>query len=282
MRNLITSIEGRASLDKLSKLSAGWVGRATQPAAVKNALSGTWLGHQLHPMLTDLPIGAWAMATFLDLTGGKRAATSAQRLVGLGVLATAPTAASGASDWSDTYGPDQRVGLVHAATNVTATLLHAASWAARRRGHRGTGIVLSGLGLGLTAGAAYLGGHLSLARGIGVNHTAFEDTVTDWTDVAAESDLAEGQPMRVTATGVPVVLVRHGGDVRALSARCTHAGGPLDEGTLVGHGCVKCPWHGSEFRLADGTVVRGPAAIPQPTWDVKVDDGRVSVRSSAT
>jgi nitrite reductase/ring-hydroxylating ferredoxin subunit len=117
---------------------------------------------------------------------------------------------------------------------------------------------------------------------VGVNHTAFQDPVDDWTEVAAESDLVDSTPMRASAGGVPVVLVKRGDLVHALSAVCTHAGGPLDEGTVDEHGCLKCPWHGSEFRLTDGTVARGPATIPQPCWDVKVDGDRVSVRRPAT
>ena len=279
VRGLVDDIERLGALDGVSRVIAAGVGRATRPDAVKNALSGTWLGHQLHPMLTDLPIGAWTMASFLDMTAGRAGAGPARRLVGLGLLATLPAAAAGASDWSDTYGAPQRVGLVHALANVTAALLQATSWAARRRGRRLTGAALSGAGLGVTVCAGYLGGHLSLVRGIGVSHTAFEPEVTEWTDVADSASLADGTPVRVTAGGVPVVLVRHADTVHALSATCVHAGGPLDEGTVVRDGCVRCPWHGSTFRLADGTVVRGPAAVDQPSWEVKVEDGRVRVRS---
>lgn len=282
MRTVIRTIEDRKALDQVSGPVAGWVQRATRPDAVENALSGTWLGHKLHPVLTDLPIGAWVMAWALDLTAGQAGADAARRLVGLGLLATVPTAASGASDWSVSYGAAQRVGLVHALSNLTATALQAASWVARRRGRRFTGIALSGLGLGVAAGAAYLGGHLTLVQGVGVDHTAFEQPVTDWTDVAASADLTDGKPLRVTPGGVPVVLVRLGATIYALSADCVHASGPLDKGTLVRDDCIRCPWHGSVFRLADGAVVRGPASVGQPSWDVKLDGGRVSVRSRGT
>ncbi|MFE2992364.1 Rieske 2Fe-2S domain-containing protein [Streptomyces sp. NPDC059262] len=260
--------------------AAGLVRRATQRAAVKDALSGTWLGHALHPMLTDLPIGAWAMASALDLTAGHGGAKAARRLVGIGLVAVVPTAGAGLSDWSDSHGPPRRVGLVHGLGNVAGVALQAASWVARYRGHRGVGVALSGVGLGITAGAASLGGHLSLVRGIGVSHTAFREPVTDWTDVASTSDVTEDRPLRVTAGGVPVVLVRHNGALYALSATCTHAGGPLDEGKLVEDGCIQCPWHASVFRLADGEAVRGPASVGQPIWDVKIDNGRIHVRSA--
>jgi nitrite reductase/ring-hydroxylating ferredoxin subunit len=71
-------------------------------------------------MLTNLPISAWTMATLLDAVGGAAAAPAADLMVGAGVVAAVPTAASGLNDWSDTHGAETRVGLVHAAANTTA------------------------------------------------------------------------------------------------------------------------------------------------------------------
>ena len=150
---------------------------------------------------------------------------------------------------------------------------------ARRRGHHAKGAVFSGMGLGLTLSAAYLGGHLSFVRGVGVNHTAFQEEAGAWTDVAAESDLVDDQPLRAVAGGVPVVLVRYDVQVHALSATCTHAGGPRDEGHLLADGGLRCPWHGSTFRLSDGKVLRGPASVAQPCWDAKAEPGRLHVRA---
>lgn len=280
-QELIRKLGSVDSLDRLARPLAKAAAKATKPTPVKNALSGTWLGHPLHPMLTDVPIGTWTAAAVLDVVGGRACAGAARRMVGLGVLAAAPTAAAGWSDWSDTYGPDQRVGVAHALGNLAAVLLQSVSYLARRRGHRRFGITLSAAGLGTMGAAAYLGGHLSFVRGIGVNHTAFEEPVEDWVDVAAFAELAPGKPVRVVAGGVPVVLVRRDDEVRALSATCVHAGGPLDEGELLDD-CLRCPWHGSIFRLRDGTVVRGPATTPQPSWEVRLDDGRVHVRSATT
>ena len=281
LRKLIRDIEGLDAVDHLSGRVGGWVQRVTRRDAVQNALVGTWLGHKLHPVLTDLPIGAWTMAAALDVTAGPSGATAARRLVGLGVLATLPVAATGATDWSVSYGAGQRVGAVHALTNVTATAVQTASWLARRRGRRATGMALSGAALGLTIFAGYLGGHLTLVQGVGVNHTAFEPDVTDWTDVAALADLSDGKLVRVAPGGAPVVLARHRGSIHALSADCVHASGPLDQGTVVADGCIRCPWHGSVFRLTDGRVTRGPASVDQPSWQVRVDNGRVLVRSAA-
>lgn len=268
------------SLDPIAKQVSSWVSKATSPAAVKNALSGTWLGHPLHPMATDVPIGAWTMATALDVCGGESTQTAAQHLVGIGVLTSLPAAASGASDWSDTIGKDRRIGLVHAVGNSVGTTMQVASWCARRSGRHRLGVGLSFLGLGATMGAAYLGGHLSFARGVNVNHTAFETPVRKWTDVAAADDVTEGQLVRVNANKTPVMLTRHKGQLRALSATCVHAGGALDEGH-IDKDCVVCPLHQSTFRLSDGKPVRGPAAMEQPTWDVQTMDGRIQVKIAA-
>jgi nitrite reductase/ring-hydroxylating ferredoxin subunit len=191
-----------------------------------------------------------------------------------------PTAASGLADWSETYGPEMRVGLVHAAANVAGLALQLASYGARRRGRRVRGAALSLAGLGVAGAAGYLGGHLVYGLGVGVNHAAFEHRPEDWVDVADADGLVDDKPLRVAAGGIPVVVVRtSSGDLFALSATCVHAGGPLDEGELV-DGCLRCPWHASTFRLTDGRAVRGPATLPQPVWQVRVAGGRLEVRGT--
>lgn len=273
----VRRIEATNALDRIGQPLATAITQVTQPTPVKNALSGTWLGHKFHPLLTDVPIGSWVAAALLDLTGSGNGGRAARRLIGFGALAAIPTAMAGASDWADTYGPEQRDGLVHAVANLTAVSLQAASYLARRRGHTRAGITLSGGGLALTMIAAYLGGHLTYIRGTGVNHTAFQVPTTEWTDVTAVADLPEDKPVAAKAAGVPVVLVRRDDTVHALSGRCVHAGGPLAEGSLA-DGSLRCPWHGSVFRLSDGTPLRGPAATAQPSWQVRLENGRVQVR----
>jgi len=254
---------------------------------LKDALHGTWLGHQLHPMLIAGPIGLWSSALLLDLTAGRKGRDAARRLVGAGVLTVLPTAASGLADWSElgmAKGP-KRVGLVHAAANNLTTLLFAASWLARRRGDhaRGVGLALVGAG-GLTVGG-YLGGHLAYAQAVGVNRNANEALKPrDWTDACAAADLTEGKPVQVEVAGKPLVLVRHEGEVAAMSGLCSHWSGPLAEGPVIGSGsdsCLECPWHGSRFRLADGSVARGPATSPQLSYDVRSEGDRLQVRVRA-
>lgn len=171
---IMEMIESGQALDQFSEPLAKGVRSLTRATPVKNALSGSWLGHPLHPMLTDVPIGAWSMATLLDLTGGEDSAAAAKRLVGIGVLSAVPTALAGASDWSEVHGPPQRVGIVHAAANSLGASLQLASWLVRAKGHRKTGILLSFAGLSAVGVGGYLGGHLTYAQGVGVTLEAVE------------------------------------------------------------------------------------------------------------
>jgi nitrite reductase/ring-hydroxylating ferredoxin subunit len=241
------------------------VGRAVRPTVVRNLLSGTDLGHSLHPVLTDLPIGAWMMPALL---------AAADLLAAAGVAAAVPAAAAGLNDWSDTAGPQTRVGLVHAALNTTALSLYLASLAARAQGRRHGGKALSLAGLGVLLGGAYLGGHLSFGTGVDVNRTAWEQ----WTPVLADTELADGQLRKVDAGGVPVLLYRTAGTVYALDSTCSYMGGPLEEGT-ISDGCVICPWHGSTFRFADGSIVRGPASTPEPCYQTRIQNEHIEVRA---
>lgn len=272
LERLATALERARFLDRPADLLQGLT-RRLPPGVVKDALSGTPVGHPAHPLLVTVPIGAFVSATVLDLTKAEPAAS--RRLVGLGLLAAVPSAASGLSDWTDTDGAERRVGLVHAAGNVAGLGLLGLSWFRRRSGSGGQGLTVAGLGVLGVSG--WLGGHLAYALGVGVDTTAFQRPPTDWTDALDEADLADGRPHAVTVADTPVLLVRHQGAVRAVGDRCTHRGAPLHEGSLV-DGCIECPWHGSRFALADGAVVRGPATRPQPALETRVVDGRVQVR----
>lgn len=269
-----------APLDGAAKAAGKQIRGLLGPGAARDALAGTWLGHALHPVLTDVVIGTWLSATVLDLTGGDAAAS--RRLVGLGALAALPTAATGATDWADSEAVDdgvRRVGAVHAVANTAALALQVASWSARRRGRRGRGVGLSLLASGGLFASAYLGGYLSLERGVGVAQTAFDPGPQDWTAAMAAADLADGTPTAVEVGDTPVLLVRAAGTVRALHDRCSHRGCSLAEGTLDGD-VIECGCHGSRFALADGTIERGPATVPQPAFDVRERDGRIEVRLS--
>lgn len=136
-------------------------------------LRGDWLGHALHPMLTDLVIGSWTSASLLDAIGGDESTLAARRLIGVGLLAAGPTAWTGWAEWTTTGRREQRVGLVHAASNGLAVGIYAASWVARRRGRHGTGTGLALAGAAVSGVGAYLGGHLAAARKVGSHHPAY-------------------------------------------------------------------------------------------------------------
>ena len=168
LRDLIGSVEEDERLDAAADL----LGRATPIVGDERwaaFLRGEWLGHALHPLLTDLPLGCWTSAALLDLFGGRAARPAAQRLVAVGLLAVPITALSGLADWSATTDEKVgRVGAVHAFTNLAATAVYLASWRARRSGHHGAGVALGLVGAGVVAASGYLGGHLSFTRGVGV------------------------------------------------------------------------------------------------------------------
>ena len=245
---------------------------------LKNLLSGTWMGHPLHPMLTDLPIGFWTSAWVLDVVGGKRSRPAAQRLIGLGILSAVPTAASGLSDWSDTIGDDRRVGTAHALANSAALVLYSLSWLARREGRRKRGVLLGHLGAAAATAGGYLGGHLVFRLGVGPDRNAWKHGDGGWVDAGEDTALVADEPLVVKVGDDDVLMVRRAGVICAISDVCGHAGGPLHEGTLDDAGCVTCPWHGSVFRLADGHVVRGPATGHQPRYEARSEGGRLSVR----
>ncbi|UNK47253.1 Rieske (2Fe-2S) protein [Arthrobacter sulfonylureivorans] len=277
LHKLMARIEQTEALDKVAQPVAGLVGRIVKPRPIRNILSGSYLGHPLHPLMTDLPIGAWTMATLLDTVGGRRAEPAADLLVTAGILTAAPTAWAGLNDWSDTQGGDRRVGIVHAAANATALVCFTASLVARRSGRRRVAKVIALGGFGLLMSGGYLGGHLSYSRGVNINHTAWREGPAEWTSVLAASELTDDMPQLVQVGDLSLVLYRSGGTLRALDSVCSHMGGPLDEGT-VDDGCVTCPWHGSTFRLADGSVVRGPASSEQPAYETRVREGHIEVR----
>ena len=278
LHELVRRIERFAALDKLTTPVRGLIGTAVRPRRVRNLLSGTKLGHPVHPPLTDLPIGAWSMSTLLDTIGGTSAEPAADLLISAGILSALPTTITGLNDWSDTLGAETRVGAVHASANLAALGLYTASLIARRNGRRGRGKALGRAGLGALMIGGYLGGHLSYARAVNVNHTTLEHRPQKWTPVLADTDLSEGEHRRVTAGEATVLLVRNNGELHALANTCSHAGGPLNEGELT-DSCIICPWHTSTFRLTDGTIMRGPASTPQPTYQTRVHDGKIEVRS---
>src|SRR5437588_5440851 len=196
----IVDVLGRSrSLDVLAKPLKKAAERAIPHGFVKDLLSGTWLGHPLHPVLTDVPIGAWTSSWLLDVLGGEKAEPAADTLLGIAVLSSLPTAAAGFADWVDTWGETRRVGVAHIAGNLGAVTLFGASLAARKAGMRGLGFALSTMGIGVASASAYLGGHLTFGKGIGVDNTAFEESPARWTEVLTVDELSDGKPIQARA-----------------------------------------------------------------------------------
>jgi nitrite reductase/ring-hydroxylating ferredoxin subunit/uncharacterized membrane protein len=280
--SLPSKIESLGVLDTPAKAVAKKVRDVLNPGGgLKDVLSGTWLGHALHPLLTDVVIGSFTSATVLDLLGGDDDGSAAERLIGVGIAAYGPTALTGVNDWADSEPVDdrvRRVGLVHATTNATALAFYTASLAARRRGDRTKGKVLGVLGGGVLAAGGYLGGHLSFARGVGPNQTAFDEGPSDWTDAVAADDLEQGEPKGVVVEDTPVLILRHGSHFHAIHDRCSHRGCPLSEMGEIEKETITCQCHGSQFSLKDGSVLRGPASQPQPSYEVRERDGRIELR----
>ncbi|WP_374684331.1 Rieske 2Fe-2S domain-containing protein [Streptomyces sp. ODS05-4] len=276
-----------AAMDRLERWSAldsavdavQRVVHALPAGQVRDVLHGRWLGHPVHPLLVQVPIGSWLSAAVLDLLPGDRR-TSATALVGVGLGAAAPAAVAGWVDWAELQRQQMRVGLVHAAANAAGVALYAASFLARVRGRTALGKVLGFAGLTVVGVGGAVGGHLAYRQASGANHAeAVPHQVSDgWQDVADYDSLPVDRPVRRYVGDVPVVAVRASdGAVHVLADVCSHLGGPLSEGT-VSDGCVQCPWHGSRFRLDDGWNVRGPATAPQPAFDTRTVDGRVQAR----
>ena len=279
-------VENQTWLDSLATPLQNWLlklfGQPGDPnRVVKNILNGTWLGHALHPVLTDIPTGAWSCTVVLDVASfsaeSNGIAQGADIAMALGILGATASAITGVTDWSDLDGTDRRVGLMHGLLNSGILLTNVGSLVLRLTGRRRAGIALSTVGYVASLFTAYLGGELSFAKGIGVNHDAWEGGSDEYVPVMNMEDLDEGKLTRVDVAGIPAVLYKQGSTIYAIGAVCTHLAGPLDEGTCE-NGEVTCPWHGSRFRMSDGAVVNGPAVYAQPTFAVRVRDGKVELR----
>jgi hypothetical protein len=202
------------TFDKAIEPARRVVNAALRPQAVKDALHGTWLGHSLHPVLVQVPVGSWLSAGLLDAVPRLRPAATV--LIGTGVAAAVPASLAGAADWSEQEVGIRRLGALHAVANSAALSLYVGSLVARGRGHGALGRVLSYTGLGIATGSAAVGGHMSYAQSSGASHsaTAARALTSDWIDLGPLDDLPEGRPALRTGKGgsvaVPLAVVRRG------------------------------------------------------------------------
>lgn len=257
-------------------LNSTYEAAGTAGKKVQSALNGTWLGHPLHPVLTDLPIGAWTTAAVLDVMDSD----GADAAIGVGLAGAVGAAVTGLTDWKDMNGKDRRAGLVHGLLNTVALGLYVGSLFARRNGSRTAGKVLSTVGLGVVAASSWIGGELVYRYRDGVGRALEVAPPEDWTYVMRTSDLEENKMHRVERNGSAVLLLKRGEQIYAIGDTCSHRGGPLSEGKLDGD-CVSCPRHGSVFNVLDGSVMEGPATQPQPRYDTRVRAGRIEIKIAA-
>jgi nitrite reductase/ring-hydroxylating ferredoxin subunit/uncharacterized membrane protein len=291
---LVTRLEDADWLDPAAKKVRKVVKRVIRPKWARDVLHGVPIGHPVHPLAVQVPLGAWISAAVLDAFPGNDRAAAV--LIGVGTGTAVPSAVAGFTDWTQLHPQQQRVGLVHAAANITATSLYAASLVARAQGRRGSGKVLAYLGLAVVGAGGFLGGHLTYRQAAGVNHS--EDVPhrfpSGWQPLAPLAELPEGKLHKIVVAEIPLLTYREGEDVRVLSDVCSHLSGPLHEGKLKGgrlqggdnqdggpddgsDPCVVCPWHGSTFSLRTGEVQAGPATAKQPLFETRVSDGLVEV-----
>jgi nitrite reductase/ring-hydroxylating ferredoxin subunit/uncharacterized membrane protein len=264
-----------------------WALMTTGGQPLKDFLHGVWLGHPLHPVLTDIPLGAWTVAVVLDaldeINGRDGFRRSADAAVTIGLAGAVGAAVTGMTDWEQLDGQPRRVGLLHGLLNTTAALLYARSLQLRKRRQRRAGRGFALLGYTVSLAAAYLGGKLVYEERIGVNraleHLPTNPATAEFIPVLPKAELPENVLRRVEVNGAPILLVRRGARVFALAETCSHLSGPLAEGQLEGESVV-CPWHGSRFALTDGRVLNGPATHPQPCFVARVRNGQIEIRLS--
>jgi nitrite reductase/ring-hydroxylating ferredoxin subunit/uncharacterized membrane protein len=273
----------RALSDRLTAVMVPARERHQDNLAVELLHGGRWIGHPLHPALSDLPIGLWTGVMVLDVmdrdSAPRRGMDAAGMLSAAGILAAGATAVTGLADWTVSDDQDRRVGLFHGLINTVALGLQGASLGTRMAGHRSTARALGAASLTVTAAAGYLGGHLVFTKGVMVNRVAWSVGPRRWTRALQDADLPDDSPTAVEAEGRQIMLYRHGGSLYALDNVCGHAGGLLSRGTVADL-TVTCPLHGARFALADGCVGRGPANQPQPVLPTRIRNGWIEVRGS--
>jgi nitrite reductase/ring-hydroxylating ferredoxin subunit/uncharacterized membrane protein len=279
---LAERVERAPALDDAVRVLSDAVVRALPPGSRADALHGVPFGQPAHPAVVRFPLGCWSSAVLLDFFPSTERASAT--LIALGLLGSAPSAATGLADWSALHRHQQRVGLIHGAFQAGATAMFGLSLAARATGRHREGKALSFCGLTVATAGTYLGGHLALRLGAGASHAESVSHLAalGWQDLCPASALPDGRPVRRQLGYLSLLVLRQGADVAVLSDHCAHLGGPLHQGRIVtvhGETCITCPWHSSVFRLRDGAVAHGPATARQPAFECQVtESGLVQVR----
>ena len=245
--------------------------------AIRDLLNGRWLGHPLHAVLTDAPIGILFLVIVLDVLGQAQAAVIA---LAVGILTMLAAALAGMADYADTDGKARERATLHSTLMVVALLGYVVSWSMRVAdggAASGGAVAVSIVSFLVLSAGAYVGGDVVYVLGNMVSRHAFRGSGMKWIALEpAELDdagqIPEGRPIKAKLGINQLVLVRQGASILALHDTCAHAGGPLNEGRIVDD-TIECPWHYSRYRLADGHVVQGPAVYDQPAYEVRPRDG---------
>jgi len=254
---------------------------------LKDLLNGVWLGHPLHPVITDVPIGAWTVSQVFDIISlaagdDDNLDRASDMALGMGVVAAVGAAVTGIVDWSDTYGTTRRMGMAHALLNTLALTLNVGSLGLRAGGRRNRGMarLLSLTAYGTTAAAAFIGGELVFNLGQSVNRNAWTSGPKAFKEIGTPVDLDDAKMHHVQVAGKDIVLVQDEDDLHVFGGVCSHQGCGLWEGKLEGH-VVTCQCHGSQFDITDGTIIHGPATAPVPSYEVHREGDRLRLRERA-
>ena len=280
-RRFVRWWEENEALDKMADKVSGLVHRRSealpggQPAV--DFLNGKYIGHPLHPLLTDLPIGAFTFAAMFDVfsIGRKKPSKAATTLLAVGLASVPLTALAGALDWQHTNGKTKRVGFGHMLMNSAGSAVLGMSLYTRLKG-RGPTRTLNLLGNGILTVSAYMGGHLVYEARVGTKHESEASTPEHFVPVMPMSDLKEQTLTRVEAGGYPIALYKRFGQVYAVADVCPHLGCSLSEGSVEGEEVI-CGCHGSRFDLNDGAVMQGPSAFPTDAFATRVINGTIEV-----
>lgn len=271
----------RAIAEGLQRLIHGAFENGPTGQKIKNFLHGTWIGHPLHVILTDVPIGAWTAAEVFDVlevaSGSDGCGKAADASIAIGIIGALGAAVTGATDWQDADAPARRIGMIHGLLNLAGAALFTTSWIVRKRGSRTAGRLLSALAYAGMTYSARLGGNMVYDYQVGVDRTAGQSFPADFVPTLSEAELSEDTPTRVEHKGMPILLVKRQNRIFALAETCSHFSGPLSEGKLIGNS-IQCPWHRSRFALEDGRVLDGPAVHPQPCLEARVRNGQIEIR----
>lgn len=253
---------------------------------VRDLLNGRWLGHPLHAVLTDAPIGILFLVIVFDVIAEPFAALVA---LGLGILAMLAAALTGIADYADTDGRARERATLHSTLMLVALVGYLISfWLRIGKGDASAEAVWTSVASFLVlAAGAYVGGDVAYVLGNMVSRHAFRGGGTKWialepAELEADGSIPVGRPVRAKLGANGLVLVNDGMRILALHDTCAHAGGPLADGEVV-DGQIECPWHASRFELATGHVRRGPSVYDQPTYEVRRrEDGGWEARRSPT